>query len=124
MHIPGKIHIGPDTMSRREIVASLVSVMANFGDSNECIERELEIEYKVASAIPQPISWEQLREHVAKDETMRLLTDQISSGFPPDKKLLRLELREYWQHRDVLTRWCPSVQRQSNNSKVFKSRGS
>lgn len=34
---------------------------------------------------------------------MGLLADQISEGFPPDKKLLRLELREYFHHQDNLT---------------------
>ena len=32
-----------------------------------------------------------------------MLVDQIIAGFPPDRKLLRLELREYFQHRDSLT---------------------
>ena len=34
---------------------------------------------------------------------MKLLADQISDGFPPDRKLLRLELREYYHHRDHLS---------------------
>ena len=34
---------------------------------------------------------------------MHMLSDQISNGFPPDKKLLMLELREYYQHRDHLS---------------------
>ena len=34
---------------------------------------------------------------------MTMLTDQITKGFPPDKKLLQLELREYFQHSDHLT---------------------
>ena len=31
------------------------------------------------------------------------MADQVTEGFPPDKKLLRLELREFFQHRDQLT---------------------
>ena len=57
----------------------------------------------VAANMPHPITWEQLREAVAKDKVMTMLAEQVSSGFPPDKKLLRLELREYYQHRDVLS---------------------
>ena len=32
-----------------------------------------------------------------------MLCDQINSGFPPDRKLLRLELREYQRHKENLT---------------------
>ena len=57
----------------------------------------------VAASMPEPITWGRLRDHSAKDPVMEMLCDQISNGFPPDKKLLRLELREYWQHRESLT---------------------
>ena len=63
----------------------------------------LEIENMVAANMPQPISWSRLRDHVTKDPIMQLLCDQISSGFPPEKKLLRMELREYWHHRNFLS---------------------
>ena len=53
--------------------------------------------------MPQPITWTRLRDHTAKDLVMKMLCDQISNGFPPDKKLLRIELREFWQHRDSLS---------------------
>ena len=105
MHVPGKIHIGPDTLSRQEVTAALVSL---FGEKCEdtfekCRELEAGIEAVVAAAMPQPISWQQLRDAVAQDKTMTMLSEQITSGFPPDKKLLRLELREFFQHREVLT---------------------
>ena len=89
IHIPGKIHIGPDTMSRWEITTCLANVMQFSENCSDSFIQEIDIEYKVAANIPQPISWAQLREHVARDETLKLLCDQISSGFPPDKKLLR-----------------------------------
>ena len=90
-------------MSRKEVTACLVNIMGVEEDTAGCIDTELEIEYMVSANFPQPISWTQLREHVNKDYSMKLLCDQISSGFPPEKKLLRLELREFWQHRDVLS---------------------
>ena len=34
---------------------------------------------------------------------MQMLSDQITEGFPPEKKLLRPELREYYQHKDNLS---------------------
>ena len=103
IHIPGKFHIGPDTMSRKEVMAALVNMMESSDFGNECIERELYIEYSVSANMIQPISWQQLRDHVSRDKTMRMLCDQISGGFPPEKKLLREELREFWQHRENLT---------------------
>ena len=60
------------------------------------------IEAEVAANIPTPMTWQQIREEVARDKTMTMLAEQITEGFPPDKKLLRLELREYFQHRDHL----------------------
>ena len=44
-----------------------------------------------------------MADYVAKDRVMQMLSEQISCGFPPDKKLLRLELREFFQHREVLS---------------------
>ena len=66
-------------------------------------EFESQIEYQVAASVPTPITWQQIREEVSKDKVMRLLADQITDGFPPDRKLLRLELREYFHHRDHLS---------------------
>ena len=53
--------------------------------------------------MPHPILWQKLRYVVAKDKVMTMLADQISTGFPPEKKLRRLELREFFQNRDVLS---------------------
>ena len=103
IHIPGKIHIGPDKMSRREVTVALVNMMSCTEDPTACMQRELFIEHTVAATIPQPLAWSRLRDHVAKDPMMRMLCDQISNGFPPEKKLLRIELREFWQHRECLS---------------------
>ena len=40
---------------------------------------------------------------MTKDKLMFMLAQQITEGFPPEKKLLRQELREYYQHRDCLS---------------------
>ena len=95
IHIPGKLHIGPDTMSRKEVTVAMVNMMGSSPDHSDCAERELYVESMVAANMPQPITWTRLRDHTAKDLVMKMLCDQISSGFPPDKKLLRLELREF-----------------------------
>ena len=112
IHIPGKLHIGPDTMSRKEISVALVNMMGCKEDPAACLERELVIENMVAANMPEPITWGRLRDNAAKDPVMEMLCGQISNGFPPDKKLLRLELREFWQHRECLSQvdGVPSLQ--------------
>ena len=94
VHVPGRIHVGPDTLSRREVMEATVGV---FGDvtSNED-SMEATIEAQVASNIPTPMTWQQVREEVSRDKIMTMLSDQITEGFLPDRKLVRLELREYY----------------------------
>mgnify|MGYP003334138174 CR=1 FL=1 len=118
IHVAGKIHVGPDTLSRKEVanvIASLSPDMAEepaetsdatlCGAETNCDATLLEavLEAQVAANIPTPMTWQQIREEVARDKTMTMLAEQITEGFPPDKKLLRLELREYFQHRDHLS---------------------
>ena len=78
--------------------------MGVFGDvTGDEDSMEAAIEAQVASNIPTPMTWQQVREEVSRDKIMTMLSDQITEGFPPDRKLVRLELREYYQHRDHLT---------------------
>ena len=92
IHVPGKTHIGPDTLSRKEVTIALTNIASDETPWDET-DMELIIEHQIAAAVPAPISWQQIREEVSRDKVMGLLADQISDGFPPDKKLLRLELR-------------------------------
>ena len=105
MHVPGKIHVGPDTLSRKEVTVSLVSMFASEDcDTWESVgELEAGLEATVAANMIHPISWQEMRDAVSGDKVLAMLADQISDGFPPDKKLLRIELREYFQHRENLT---------------------
>ena len=108
IHVPGKIHVGPDTLSRKEVSQAR---LAMFSDNKETVAMassdedniDLVIEAQVAANIPAPVTWMQIRDEVSKDKIMSMLSNQISEGFPPDKKLLRLELREFFQHRDHLS---------------------
>lgn len=101
IHVPGKIHVGPDTLSRKETSTCLVDVVRDQEAAWDEREMETLIEHLVAAVTT--ISWQQIREEVARDKVMRLLSDQIVEGFPPDRKLLRLELREFYHHRDHLS---------------------
>ena len=58
------------------------------------VEIETVLEAEGAANIPHPISWDQVRDEVAKDKVKFMLAEQITEGFPPEKKLLRRELRE------------------------------
>ena len=58
IHVPGKIHVGPDTLSRKEISACVVqlfsSMIAQDWDSTD--ELEAGLEARVAANVPHPIS--------------------------------------------------------------------
>ena len=104
IHVPGKTHVGPDTLSRKQIMVALVNVLAvDNEDSSEVEEMESIIESMVAANMPHPVTWQQVRDAVASDKIMAMLLDQITEGFPPEKAFLRLELREFFQHRDHLS---------------------
>ena len=45
-----------------------------------------------------------MRDALSGDKVLSMLADQISEGFTPDKKLLRIDLREYFQHWE---KWVP-----------------
>ena len=102
IHVKGSSHVGPDTLSRRS-VNTTVAVSSEDSDVWDTNIMEVSIEAQVAASVPAPLTWQQIRDAVSADKTMTMLADQISDGFPPDKKLLRLELREFFQHRDHLT---------------------
>ena len=103
-HVPGKIHVGPDTLSRKDVAACMVQIFSGTNtDTWDTEELESGLEAEVAANMPQPISWQQVRDAVDKDKVMSMLAHQITEGFPPEKKLLRHELREYYQHRDKLS---------------------
>ena len=95
MHVPGKIHIGPDTLSRKDISAALIELSSQNENLWDSTELELSIESQIATSMPHPISWQEMRNAVSGDDILKMLVDQITDGFPPDKKLLRLDF------------WCP-----------------
>ena len=56
-HVPGKIHVGPDTLSRKEVAACMSNVFSTSNFSTWDIEEfESGLEAEVAAIIPLPIS--------------------------------------------------------------------
>ena len=106
IHVPGKIHVGPDTLSRKEVTQAMVAMHVSDNEDTVAMlgeDMDAIIEAQVAANIPKPVTWTQIRDKISKDKIMTMLSDQITNGFPHDRKLLRLELREFFQHRDHLT---------------------
>ena len=114
LHVPGRIHVGPDALSRKEVTSVMVAMLGEkksflYSKTEEDFEDDFEddmeatIEAQVAAVTPAPLTWQQIRDEVSKDKVMSMLCDQIVDGFPDEKKLLRLELREFHHHRGQLT---------------------
>ena len=82
-HAPGKIHVGPDTLSRKDVTACLVNIFhSSYTETWDTEELESRLEAEVAAIMPQQISWQQVRETVAKDKVLTMLADQVTEGFP------------------------------------------
>ena len=106
IHVPGVRNCGPDFLSRKKTQVAMVE-MFSVSDSRleEATAMELEswVEHRVAANVTGPVTWEQIKDAVQVDETMQLLSSQVTDGFPPEKKLLREELRMFWQFREHLS---------------------
>ena len=91
-----KYILGQITLSRKEVTAALVNLLAN--TNKNCWEqsRELDasLEVMVAAAMPHPISWQKLRNAVSKDKVLTMLADQISTGSPA-QVIFGRELRDF-----------------------------
>ena len=76
-------------------------------DFEDDLEDDMEatIEAQVAAVTPTPLTWQQIRDEFSKDKVMSMLCDQIVDGFPDEKKLLRLELREFSNTEIISHRW-------------------
>ena len=113
VHVPGKIHFGPDVLSRQESVdeepvASVGCLLEEYRDHPDEAEelRSMEIELVAgqvaAAAVPEPLSWDMVRNEGRRDKTTMSLIQQIRDGFPPSRKIVPEHLRPYWRHRDEL----------------------
>ena len=106
IHVPGIRNCGPDYLSRKETRVSMVQMFSKSTTRVEevaTMELETWVEQCVAANLVGPVTWEQVRDAVQVDSLMQLLSSQVSDGFPPEKKLLREELKMFWQFRDHLS---------------------
>merc|ERR1711994_61162 len=126
LHVPGRVHLGPDTLSRKEVASIIVNMIGDTDEEEEFREErilssatvstlESMIEAETAAAFlgmndnihngAVPITWEQLKHEVGKDKISSMLCNQIKDGFPEhdDKKKMRPEVQSYWKHREHLT---------------------
>ena len=92
-HVLGRIHMGPDALSRKEVSKVMVAML---GSLAEVAEDDIDtvIKAQVAANMLALITWGQVRDEVAKDKVSIMLCSQIADGFPTEKKLLREELQE------------------------------
>ena len=103
-HVPGRIHVGPDALSRKEVSGVVVAMLGSTVEpAEDDVDMDTIIEAQIAANTLSPITWGQVRDEVARDKVSTMLCSQIVDGFPAEKKLLREELREYYQFREHLT---------------------
>ena len=97
MHVPGRIHVGPDTLSRKE-VSSVVVAMLGFltepaeDNMDDTIEAEVAGNFlatggQVAAVSPAPITWAQVKGEVSKDQQDKLLP--IGKKKSPNRAIIR-----------------------------------
>ena len=119
-HVPGVKNVIPDLMSRQVKEVNQVEALAVIRWEPEAEDRDrtelLEdtMRQVVASASPEPLSVGDIKEAMQDNIQLQLLVTQIEVGFPEERKLLRVELKDFWRHRDNL-----SVQ---NGVAMFKDR--
>ena len=115
IHVAGKILFGLDELSRQEDGGQSSEPVAGAGcvlelcreePAASVVQQALEVEDEVrqlaAAVVPDPVSWDNVREAGLTDEPTRCLLQQIRDGFPPCKKIVPEIIRQYWRHREEL----------------------
>ena len=106
-HIPGKLNHGPDILSRQAGSVGSVEVVSRdipgVREELESVTMESELVAWADAGATGLVSWEMVKDQMQEDEQLRDLRDQVKQGFPPDRKLLTLGLRDFWRHREELS---------------------
>merc|ERR1712239_10197 len=108
LHVPGATNAGPDELSRRSVgqVNSGGEVLRVSGptceEDDEIVLREAGLVALAVGSLAGLVTVEDVKVAGEQDEVMVKLRSQVQTGFPPDRKLLVEELRDYWRHRENL----------------------
>ena len=109
LQVPGTTNAGQDALSRRCVgqVNSGYDVLRETGPTDEEVDEiellEAGLVALAVGSLAGLVTMEDVKEAGEKDEVLVKLRSQIQSGFPPDRKLLVEELREFWRHREDLS---------------------
>ena len=72
-------------------------------EEHESLVRESELVAWADAGVTGLVTWDMVKDKMQEDGQLVDLRDQVRQGFPPDRKLLTLGLREFWRHRDELS---------------------
>ena len=88
-HIPGVNHRATDALSRYPVGAAPTSEVCSSYDAHD-------------NTVIESISWDDIRIATTSDPTMVQLLNIVEDGFPPNKRDLPEELREFHRYRNHL----------------------
>ena len=67
------------------------------------LEMESELVAWAEAGMSGLVTLDMVKEKMQEDDQLCNLRDQVRQGFPPDRKLLTLGLRDFWRHREELS---------------------
>ena len=103
VHVAGSKNAAPDALSRQSQALSVLMVAPDADEEEASRKMEAEMECFAAVGCEAPVTFNVVQEAVSDDLVSQLLKTQIESGFPEERKMLRVELRDYWRHRGDLS---------------------
>ena len=108
IHIPGKLNFGADALSRQQqrsvdMVGVLPREVPSQSEQQSSDEMETELVAWAEAGLPELVSWSMVKDKLEEDNQLMRLRTQVKQGFPPDRKLVTVELREFWRHREELS---------------------
>ena len=107
IHVPGVVNSGPDALSRRSAGSSEVATVyrVNPTEEDETPVREVEsvLLAMSKSKVVGMTTWEDVKCAAEKDKEYKSLVSQVRDGFPEERKLVVMVLRDFWRHRGDFT---------------------
>ena len=109
IHVPGKKHGGPDSMSRHPVDALQTEPDDSFLSVIRVVDYETDsldpARPAVMAAVKQiqAVSIERVEHEAARDPTLQILIHVIQNGFPVPKDSCPDEVKEYFRYREDLS---------------------